>query len=43
MALTSILTAFAVETFFKTDESVIAMQGSFRAQFMLRQNDAVLD
>ena len=35
--------AFAVETLFKTDESVIATQRIFRAHFMLRQNYVVLD
>ena len=42
MALTSTYRTFAVETFFKTDDSVIDTQ-IFRAHFMLRQNYAVLD
>ena len=34
---------FTVETFFKTCESVITTKRAFRAHFMLRWNDAVLD
>ena len=35
--------ALAVEIFFKTDESVIAIQRVFHAHCMLCQNDAVQD
>ena len=43
MALTGEHWAFVVETFIKTDESVIATPRTFCTYFMVRQNDAVPD
>ena len=43
MAWTDKYWVFAVETFFKAGESVIATQKAFHDHFMLHWNDAVLD
>ena len=43
MVWTGAYSTFAVETFFKTSESIIVIQKTFRAHFILRRKDAVPD
>ena len=43
MAWIGIHCLFVVKKFFRTGKSVIVTRRHFRAHFMLRQNDAVLD
>ena len=43
MACAGAYCTFAVETFFKTNEFVIFTQRAYHVNFMLDQNDAVLE
>ena len=43
MVWTAVHNTFAIETFSKTDESVISTQRAYHVHFMLHRNDVVLD